>query len=55
MLASDNDGIYFHLPYNKLQQFQLYETVIVKYDVDGNVEESDPPIYEAIDIFHNPK
>lgn len=50
MIASENDGIYFLALQEDYNQVEEMQKVLVKYDLDGPVEESDPPIRELIEI-----
>jgi|SRR5690625_4619925 len=50
MIASENDGIYFSVLQEDYNEFEAMQKVQVKYDLDGHVDESDPPIRELIEI-----
>lgn len=49
-LAEDKDGIYFVVSSGDYSKYNVGDKVSVKYDPDGDVEESSPPIREAVNV-----
>lgn len=49
-LAEDKDGIYFIVSSSDYNKYNVGDKVSVKYDPQGDVEESNPPIREAINV-----
>lgn len=50
MIASENNGTYFWVSQEVFDEFEVMQKVVVKYDLDGPVDESDPPIRDLIEI-----
>lgn len=50
LIASENNGTYFRVLQEVFNEFEVMQKVVVKYDLDGPVDESDPPIRELIEI-----
>lgn len=49
-LAEDKGGIYFIVSGSDYNKYNVGDKVSVKYDPQGDVEESNPPIREAINV-----
>jgi len=49
-LAEENNGIYFNLPNEEYENYNIGDKVAVEYDIEGDVEESNPPIRAAANI-----
>nr|WP_289038128.1 DUF3221 domain-containing protein [uncultured Allobacillus sp.] len=49
-LAEQNNGIYFIVSNEEYEIYNIGDKVIVEYDLEGDVEESNPPIRSAVNI-----
>ena len=49
-LAEQNNGIYFNVSKEEYENYNIGDKVLVEYDIEGDVEESNPPIRSAIKI-----
>ena len=50
ILAEQNNGIYFNVSKEEYENYNIGDKVLVEYDIEGDVEESNPPIRSAIKI-----
>ena len=49
-LAEQNNGIYFNVSKEEYENYNIGDKVLVEYDIEGDVEESNPPIRPAVKI-----
>lgn len=50
ILAEQNNGIYFNVSKEEYENYNIGDKVLVEYDIEGDVEESNPPIRPAVKI-----